>query len=522
MIVSNNHIEHILSKIQKANQIAVDTETVSIEDKTLVAFSFTLDNYSYHYYVVPVNMKHIENVSKSNVKKLLKALCYRDGTIYHNYSFDGQVLFKWIPKINNYSPNDTMVMSHLINEHGSHGLKQLVRNYFSYKMLSFKEVCGTGKKQISFSELMRVNVIDRYAGEDAFYTLKLYHVFRQKIKDECVESCYEDIERPLLRVVLDMHLNGVPINKHEVEGVKKVVEKGVEKYQRLLDKTMKGVNINSPKQLREFFISKKGMKVMKLTPKGSPSVDSEVLEHYAEVSKEAEYILEYRKYNKILSTFIPAMTPNKEGRIYPTFRQVGTTSGRFSSSDPNFQNIPKSKDDRLDLRACVKAPKGKVFIGFDYKQMELCLAAHYSNDPAALRAYNSGEDMHKVTSESLKVDRDTAKRINFGIIYGCGANTLAKLTDTDKKTAEKYIRNFFQTYSDIYKFMQDIQTEVIKVGHITFSYLSFQISISVFPKGTGIMFCGNTNFTSSVFSKRAKFLLSIFMPCKRFSRSSFD
>jgi len=467
IIKTKEHVQELLKEVRLSQVVGVDTETISLDDKTLVAFSIATES---GYYVIPVAMKHIDNVPKSQWLQLLESASTKMGSVFHNYSFDGQVIYPHMPKILNHIPQDTLIMSHLVDENMKHGLKELVKKYFHHEMLTYKEVCGTGKNAIAFSDLIDEEIIDRYAGEDAYYAQQLYFLFtKYMIKNRGLWDCYQQIERPLLRVVLNMHLVGVPIDIDRVKSVETVVVNNVYKYQKLINKTMKDININSPKQLKQFFIVQQQLPILKQTPAGEPSMDKEILTRYAEEYNcaEADYILKYRKYNKILTTFIPAMKSEISNRIYPTFRQVGTTSGRFSCANPNFQNIPKNKEDELDLRACVKAPVGKVFIGADYSQMELRLSAHYSSDKTAIKAYHDGIDMHDITMRATGLERTKAKTVNFGILYGMGAKTLAKRIDSSIDEASEFINTFFETYPGVLKFMSDIKNEALKVGYIT-------------------------------------------------------
>lgn len=473
MIVDNkSKAEALLDKLESASLVSIDCETISLSDKTLVAFSVSYDMDNTRY-TIPVAMKYIKNLPKSLWLKILKSACLRTNPdpVYHNFVFDGEVLYPYIPEIKDNPVHDTMVMSQLLNEHGSHGLKQLVKKHLDYDMLTFKEVCGTGKRKLSFSELQDEETIDKYAGDDALMTkklfMKLYYIMNRKENYDILHTAYYKIEKPLLNVVLDMHIQGVPVDKERVQQVADFCKEKCVKFNNLIQNKMTDVNVNSPKQLREWFVDKQGMPVLKRSFKtNNPSVDSEVLHKYAKTCEEAQWILDYRKYNKILSTFIPALTPSYGNRIYPTFRQVGTTSGRFSSAHINFQNIPKADEDELDLRACIKAGDGRVLVGADYSQCELRLAAHYSNDKAAIKAYNDGIDMHKITVEATGLERRKAKVVNFGMLYGMSAKTLAKNIDEPVDSAAKFMDKFFNTYPGMLQMRNQVRKELFNVGYI--------------------------------------------------------
>jgi len=187
-------------------------------------------------------------------------------------------------------------------------------------------------------------------------------------------------------------------------------------------------------------------------------MDKEVLKIYAETNSAAKLLLEYRKYAKILSTFIPALSPKDidlktcRGKIHASFNQAGTTSGRFSSSKPNFQNIPKDKD--MDFRACIVADEGHVLIGYDYSQIELRILAHFSQDFRLMKAYQEKQDIHQITADACGISRDKAKTVNFGIIYGMKNKTLGKRINVSSTEAQVYMDRYMETYIGIKPFWE--------------------------------------------------------------------
>lgn len=338
MIVRETDVERICKEINNANEVALDFETVSLVDKTPVAFSFA---YGDKVYFVPIKMKYFINLPFKVYLKLIITLANHENLIFHHAAFDLQVLDKMGVSLK-ISPHDTLILSHLVDENGSHKLKDLVKEYLDYDMIKYKDVCGTGKKQIEFRDVKDKKLAEKYASDDAEQTLRLFKLLYPKVRnDSNLAQAYDEVERPLLLVVNDMHLHGVPINKEKIDIISTKCDKFKDFYKGKLDIYMSGVNLNSPKQLREYFIDKKHMPVLKRSRKtNEPSVDSEVLEKYAGKHNcmEADWILKYRYYSKILTTFVPALTPNLpdgSGVIHPHFHQVGTTSGRFSSSNPN-------------------------------------------------------------------------------------------------------------------------------------------------------------------------------------------
>ena len=448
--------------------IAVDTETVSLVDKTLVGFSFAYKkNGVVMSWYVPVRHTKFDNMPLEDVQKILKQLLKHPQLIFHNYVFDGMVFKKLGMPVKAAVVHDTMIIAHLLDENGQQGLKPCALRYCHHQMTHLKEICGTGKSRISFADVEKETAV-KYASEDAEYTFKLFQVlYPQLINDKYLHEIYEKIEQPLLLVVEDMQINGITIDIGQVTRIREECQKRVSSALERIEYIMPNINLNSPKQLREYFIDKKRLKPLKLSKKTQKgSVDKEFLEHYEKDGRcsEIKQLLAYRKYNKILSTFIPALTPSAGNKIHAQFRQSGTTSGRFSSSNPNMQNIPRTGDE-FDIRAAVIADKGQILIGADYSQIELRIAAHFSQEPSMLKVYREGGDIHKQTAKTCGSTRQEAKTINFGMLYGMYFKTLAKQLEIPEKTAIEYHKQFWKKYSKLAKFMEDAKVTAIKNGY---------------------------------------------------------
>jgi DNA polymerase I len=469
MLVLEKDIEDIKKEIGNAEYVALDTETVSLNEKTIVSFSFAIKN---KVYFVPVRMKYFFNVSEEAAVDLLKYISEHKGLVFHHFAFDGLVLHEAGIDLQ-HAPHDTLIISHLLDENGSHKLKDLVQERLKYNMIRFKDICGTGKKQIEFRDVKDKEKAMKYASDDAEYTLRLFELLLNELNNNSnLKRAYEEVERPLLLVVNDMHIQGLPVDANRVASIEKKCISFRDLYKRKLDHYMANVNLDSPKQLKEYFIVKKGLQVIKRSKRtNEPSVDSDVLKKYARMGvNEADWILKYRFYAKITSTFIPALKPDTEGKIHPFFHQVGTTSGRFSSSNPNCQTLPRAKDDELGIRKCIKAPKGYKLVGFDYSAIELRLTAHFSNEQALIDAFKKGEDMHQKVADTVGCSRQQAKTINYGIAYGIGINALAKNMGTDRATASQYMANFRVSYPNILTFIAKIKQEVIDNGKVVMLY----------------------------------------------------
>jgi len=312
-----------MTALVKAKFVGVDTETVSLEDKTLVGYSIAFNDEAYY---IPVRDKVLPNMPIKQARELLQTILHKCIVIFHNSSFDLPVLHKFgIDIESSYSIHDTLLMANLVNENMRHGLKKLTKKYFNYEMTEYKEICGTGKKQIAFADAPQEKY--NYACDDAFYTLKLYHLFVDKlVKDRAIEYVYTKIERPLLHVIADMHSGGITINVEKVKEIKDKCEHIVKLAEDKLRIEMGDINFSSSQQLKNYFIDQRHMPVIKQSDKtGRPSMDKEVLEKYAETDNVAKTLLEFRKYSKILTTFIPALWPadwnydNMTGKIHASF-----------------------------------------------------------------------------------------------------------------------------------------------------------------------------------------------------------
>lgn len=477
---------------------SIDCETISLTDKTMLAFSYCLDGEKE--VVVPVRMNTTENMPIIKAILLLEKLIVNYEVIFHNSSFDIPVLTLFGVDFKLFSDiEDTVIIANLINENERHGLKQLTKKHFKHQMAEYKEVCGTGKKQISFADVPW-DEAQKYAGEDAYYTLKLYKKLIKELKrDEIVHNLYKTVERPLLLPVAHMHCEGIRIDVKTVKEISDICTSKADLAKEKVEILIGEINLNSPKQLREYFIDKLHMPILKKSKKTNmPSVDKEVLDNYADNgNNEAKAILNYRKFAKILKTFIPALTPDNwnmvdwTGYIYANFNQAGTTSGRFSSSKPNMQNIPhvgkeckdcdvelikkgrkwvcpkcKKSPDQFYLRDAIIADPGHVLIGADYSQIELRVLAHVSQDFALMKAYKEGVDIHKRTAEACHTTRYKAKTINFGIVYGMGAKTLSKRTNTTVEEAQDFIALYFNTYKGVKKFWELTEKQIRSLGYV--------------------------------------------------------
>ncbi len=461
---------------------ALDTETISLEDKTIVGFSFAYRqrNEVVSYYV-PLRHEHIKNAPLAETLQLLVKWAPRMKHIcFHNSAFDLEVfhhagipIYAW-PMV-----HDTLTLAHLLNENDRHGLKQLVKQHFKYQMLELKEICGTGQKQIGFHQLEDQEQIDKYASDDAYWTYKLWEKLDAELKgDDKLTYVYQHLEQPLFKTVAKMHIGGIIIDTAVVKSIKELCERKMDLNQRKLTAILGDINMDSPKQLREWFIGKRKLQPIRYSKRtNEPSVDKAFLEHYQNDNRcpEIAMILEYRKYAKIHSTFIPALTPKtgltgNPGKIYATFRQNAPKSGRFSSASPNAQNFPRaSGDDKkagLDIRSAFIAEDGHVLVGADFSQIELRILAHFSEDPTLVQAYKTGADIHQQTADATGASRYEAKTLNFGLMYGMSYKSLARNLKIPESNAYNYFSAYWKQYPKVLEFIEATKRQAIDQKYV--------------------------------------------------------
>lgn len=445
--------------------VAVDTETHSLIDKTPlgVSIAYKLPNSKIFYKYYPIKHNETKTYSIFQIQKLFTSLFkYNPIFIFHNSSFDIPVLYNMGINVLPYTIHDTMIISHLLDERQSHGLKELVKKYIGYQMQELNSLLGKGKGKKEFWETGQQGI--KYASEDALYTYLLFEKLYIKLQNNSkLFNLYQNIERPLLYVTAKIHIHGIYLDTNKIDDIKKYCESKINLLEKKLNYFLYGININSPQQLVRYFINQRKLPIIKRTPKGNPAINKEVLKEYAKKDIVAKLLLEYRKFNKIYTTFIPAFLNNKNGWIYPSFNQVATKSGRFSSSNPNFQNIPV--DDKFGLRECVIAPPGYNLIGADYSQIELRIASHVSEDKKLIEAYINGEDIHDKTAKALGIERRAAKTINFGILYGIEVKSLAKQLGVSRDESMKYKEKFFRTYPQLKQWIDETKNQILDKGY---------------------------------------------------------
>ena len=491
LITSPIELEHWLEKIYKTGIVAIDTETTSINAMSaeLVGISLAVDVGDAIY--IPINhkvkeddkvIKIKEQISLDKIINFLKPILEDPSIIKvgQNIKYDLNILYN-TANINIHPIHDTMLMSFCLDagKHLGHGMDALAKNHLNIDTISYSDVTGKGKDQLTF-DYVSIDKAKEYAAQDADITFRLYMYFRKRLYEEKMVTFYEVIERNLPRVVSVMERNGVGIDANYLNKLTELFSNKMKPLQdKVYDLSGEEFNISSPKQLGEILFSKLGLKGGKKGKSGLYSTSAEVLEKLSnEGNKLCQIILEWRALQKLKSTYSEALVNQinlKSNRVHTNFQMTGAMTGRFSSSNPNLQNIPIKTDDGRAIRKAFIASNNKKIVAFDYSQIELRVLAEVANIESLIQAFKEGTDIHRLTAsqvfqikqEDVTTDmRRNAKAINFGIIYGQSAFGLAKQLNISRTDAKQYIDSYFSQYPGIKKYMDDTHNFARKNGYV--------------------------------------------------------
>ena len=386
----------------------------------------------------------------------------------HNLKYDMLVLGnQGIPDITPIA--DTMLLSYVINgsQHG-HGMDELAERYLGHTTIKYKDVTGTGKKQISFAEVPLEQAKD-YAAEDADITLQLYQLFAQQLPLAKMTTVYETLERPLLPVLVDMERRGIKVDPLILKNLSNDFAATMATLeQSIMEAVGHPFNLASPKQLGEVLFDELGLPAPKKTKTGQYPTGVEVLEPLAlQGYPVPQQVLQWRQLAKLKSTYTDALLTQinpATKRVHTSFSQTVTNTGRLSSNNPNLQNIPIRTVEGRKLRTAFVADAGNVLLSLDYSQIELRLLAEMADIKPLQQAFIEGQDIHKKTaseifnvplSEVTPEHRRRAKTINFGIIYGISAFGLSQQLGCSQSEAKQLIERYFAEYAGIKTFMDD-------------------------------------------------------------------
>jgi len=467
----------IVDTIKPEQIVAFDTETTGLNHHTdtLVGFSFaTTEDEAYY-----VAMRHFylgvpEQVSQEAAKKAISKL-FTCKLVGHNIKFDLHFVADFLEREDLTVYADSMVLAWLYNSEQPLALDKLAKEYFDHDMISFKD---TVKKGENFASVA-IDDACHYAAEDALMTLKLYHLLQDKMKlldNDQILSEARDVEYPFISTLLRMERAGIAIDMPVLEHFKQEVSARLSELTlSIYEQAGSEFNINSTKQLGVILFETLELPVQKKTKTGY-STDEKVLSALKDEHPIINLLLEYREIFKLFSTYIEPLlalaAKDEQRRIYTSFVQTGTATGRLSSKNPNLQNIPTKTDLGRRIREAFVAPQGKMLIGIDYSQIELRLLAHFSEDPVLIDAFNHDKDIHLQTAIVLFGEdegaskRNIAKTVNFGLLYGMGPKKLSETLSITTKEAKEIIEKYFESFPTVKGYFRSIVEGAKERGYV--------------------------------------------------------
>ncbi|SDZ90926.1 DNA polymerase I [Desulfuromusa kysingii] len=483
VVLTSAELSDMVAQLKKAGRFAIDTETTSLVavQADLVGLSFSYQ--ANHGWYVPVGHRYLgapqqlaQEVVLEALRPLLENPTYKK--IGQNIKYDALVLRNAGIALQGVEI-DTMVLSYITHpESKSHGLDALAAEQLNHRMIPYTEMTGSGKKQICFSEV-EVEKAVRYATEDADITWQLAEKLLPQLSSGMAQKLFYDVEMPLVDVLTRIEWCGIRIDADFLGTLSEQMRKKLEILEGEIHALAGGpFNINSPKQLGEVLFEKLGLPKGKKTKTGwSTNVD--VLTSLAAEHDIAAKILDYRSVSKLKSTYtdaLPKLINPATGRLHTSFNQAVTATGRLSSSDPNLQNIPIRTAEGRRIREAFIPAEGWVLLAADYSQVELRVLAQMADVPALKESFLAGEDIHKRTaSEIFNVFpemvtaemRRQAKTINFGVLYGMGAFSLAKDLGIGRAEAQQFIDHYFERYPAILQFLEEKKAEAREHQYVT-------------------------------------------------------
>ncbi len=470
--------------LRAAAVFGFDTETTSLDPRQarVVGLSLALDDGRACY--LPIGHDYLgapAQLSEAEVWALLKPLLEDEAAkkVGHNLKYDAEVLRNHGITLRGIA-FDTMLESYVLDAAGTrHDLDTLALKLLGHQNIAFEELAGKGKDQLTFNQV-DVERAAAYAAEDADVTLRLHHQQWPRLAaDEKLLRVFGDLEMPLVPVLIEMESRGVLLDANMLrQQSRELGARIAELEQQAHALAGRPFNLGSPKQLGQIFFEEMKLPVIAKTPTGAPSTNEDVLEELALDYPLPKLVLEHRGLSKLKSTYtekLPELIQPHTGRVHTSFHQAVTSTGRLSSMDPNLQNIPIRTAEGRKIRKAFIAPPGWKLVAADYSQIELRIMAHLSQDPGLIRAFESGQDVHRATAAEIfevapdevsSDQRRSAKAINFGLIYGMSAFGLARQINVSREAAQHYMNRYFARYPGVEQYMNDIREKARETGYV--------------------------------------------------------
>ena len=505
-ILNEKNLDKWIKILEEKTVIAVDTETSSLNpletDLVGVSFSYGPNKACY----IPLGHKE-KSLKKEIVLKKIKPLL-EDPSIKkvgQNIKFDFIVLKQNGIEIN--SIEDTMLISYTLDAGiNRHNMDTLSEIHLGHKTISFKELVGTGKNKLNFSDI-EINKATEYAAEDADITLRLYENLKERLDKEKLNKIYEYFEKPMVKILSKLERNGIKVDANYLKKLSSQFEKKLKKIEKnIYALSGRKFNIASPKQLGEIIYNELKIAKLKKTKKGSLATNASVLEDLAFTGhKFPNLVLEWRQVSKLKNTYTDALQEHissKTKRVHTSFLLAATNTGRLASSNPNLQNIPIKSEDGKEIRKAFIAEKGNILVSADYNQIEMRILADMADVKALKKAFKNGEDIHSLTASQVfnvpvaKVNEDLrrkAKAINFGIIYGITQYGLAKQISVSSHEALDFINSYFKKFPEIKDYMNSTIKSCRTKGYVN----------NIFGRRIHLRGINDKNFSVRSFQERA-------------------
>jgi DNA polymerase-1 len=483
-ILTEAVLQQWLTRLEQAELFAFDTETTSLDymQAEIVGASFAIKSgeaaylpLAHRYADAPAQLDREQTLAR--LKPLLESPSH--AKLGHHIKYDAHVLRNYGILLDGIR-HDSMLESYVLDSTASrHDMDSLAEKYLSYKTIHYEDVAGKGAKQIRFDEV-RIDDASRYAAEDADVTLRLHQTLWPRLAAQPkLKALYENIEMPLIPVLLEMEHTGVLLDIEMLHIQSREIEDSLRKLEEQAQTLAgKSFNLDSPKQLQQILFTDMNLPVVRKTPGGQPSTAEDVLEELATDHELPKVILEYRGLGKLKSTYtdkLPLQVNPRSGRVHTSYHQAVAATGRLSSTDPNLQNIPVRSAEGRRIRQAFIAPPGCKIVAADYSQIELRIMAHLSGDAGLLKAFAQGMDIHRataaevfgITPDQVSTDqRRSAKAINFGLIYGMSAFGLAKQLGIERSAAQEYVELYFARYPGVKIFMDRTRALAREQGYV--------------------------------------------------------
>ena len=502
-----DELDEWIHEAEESGEFAIDTETTSLDPHQAELVGISISTKIGKACYIPISHTSGKCIDKKKVINKLRPILEDQSIkkIGQNIKFDYIIFYH--NGVNLNSLEDTMLISYVLDAgKNRHNMDTLSEIHLGHKPISYKDLVGTGKKQINFKDVDIKKALE-YAAEDADITFRLYKILKTNLNKEKLLNIYEIFEKPMIKILAGMEIEGIKVDDKFLKILSKKFEKKIKDFEKKIFKiSKKEFNIASTKQLGEILYNELKISTLKKTKKGSFATSASVLEDLAFKGNELpKLVLDWRQISKLKNTYSDSLQEHinpKTKRVHTSFLLAATTTGRLASSDPNLQNIPIKTEDGKEIRKSFIAEKGKKLISADYNQIEMRILADLADVKELKKAFKNNQDIHSLTASQIfncdikKVNADMrrkAKAINFGIIYGISQYGLAKQIMVSNQEAQEFLNSYFLRFPEIKDYMSKTIKFCRKSGYVN----------NIFGRRSHISGINDKNFNVRNFQERA-------------------